>query len=236
LEKIEHNLFSPTELQILLDGNMEIQRIRKKTLDVYQALMEKVSIGALLYAPAMRNLAVSRHELDDLLMDEEETADEYRREVWAQTARQNAGHSQYELRSKDKLMQKWQIHDGPLLSTLQSYVKSAIRSTPQENLNKWLDKHKVKAYFEKYVKPFMDEDASLITISEDHALSVLFGMFGERVHEKQTRHERAAERNAERQAKSTNAKLRKQHRIVKHQIMTAKGKSKRLKSIPPDEL
>lgn len=189
IDKIEKNLVSPTELQILLDGNMEMQRIRKKTLDIYVAMMEKASIGALLYAPGMRNLSLTRHELDDLLMDEEETLDEYRREVFLQDE-QNRPKINYQLRSVEALKKKWDIHDGPLVSMLQYHVKQAIRNTASEQVSRWKDGTVVKNYFDRYIKPEL-ETAELITVSESHALSVLTQMFSEAVSTKTERLENA---------------------------------------------
>lgn len=235
LEKIEKNLFSPTELQILLDGNMEVQRIRKKTLDVYEALMEKVSIGALLYAPAMRNLAMARHELDDLLLEEDETANEYRREIFAQDQKRQAVKVSYQLRSRENTMMQWQIHDSMLISMLQYHVKQAIRNTPRELVGQWLEEEKVHRFFERYVKKDM-QDASLVTTSEEHAQQVLAGMFKERVHELQGRQQERQRKLSKKQAKTTSIEQRKHQKLVAHQINLAKGKAKRLKTANKEEI
>ena len=42
MNKLDSNLFSPTELQIILSGDMEVQRVKRKTLDAYEALMVSV--------------------------------------------------------------------------------------------------------------------------------------------------------------------------------------------------
>lgn len=234
LEKIEKNLFSPTELQILLDGNMELQRIRKKTLDVYEAMMEKVSIGALLYAPAMRNLAVARHELDELLMEEEETAQEYRREIFAQDE-QRRSHAHYQLRSMDRLKLQWQIHDNMLLSMLQHHVKSALRNTAPELVTRWRDPTIVGHYFERYVKPDM-QNADLVGTSEEHALSVLKGMFEEAIQARLARQNQAQHKASRQQARSRATQKRQEDKLIAHLIHVAKGPHKRLKQANVDEL
>lgn len=234
LEKIEKNLFSPTELQILLDGNMELQRIRKKTLDVYEALMEKVSIGALLYAPAMRNLAVARHELDELLQEEEETAHEYRREIFAQDE-QRRTKTNYQLRSLDQLKRRWQIHDNLLLSMLQHHVKSALRNTAPELVSRWQDPVVVKNFFERYVKPDM-QNAELVGTSEDHALSVLTGMFGEAVNARLERQTQARHKASRHQAQRAAKAERARDKLVAHLLHVAKGPHKSWKHVQPDEL
>lgn len=234
LEKIEKNLFSPTELQILLDGNMELQRIRKKTLDVYEAMMEKVSIGALLYAPAMRNLAVARHELDELLMEEEETAQEYRREIFAQDEKRHTT-AHYQLRSMDHLKVQWQIQDSMLLSMLQHHVKSALRNTAPEFVTRWRDPDIVAHYFERYVKPDM-HNAELVGTSEDHALSVLKGMFEEAIQARLTRQTLAQHKVSRRQARSRATQQRQEDKLIAHMIHVAKGKNRRLKQANVEEL
>jgi hypothetical protein len=195
--KIESNLFSPTELQILLDGNMEMQRIQKKTLDIYNALMEKVSIGMLLYAPAMRNLAKSRHELDDLLMDEEETADEYRHEaIMAQRGQTDV---KYELRSIARLRERFKTHDGVLIQMLDHHVKRILfKKSDKDTISQWKDPKRVESYFDRNIAPEM-QTAELITTSKDHALNVFTTMLNERLGNKAEQLESVRRRQVEKE-------------------------------------
>lgn len=197
--------------------------------------MEKVSIGALLYAPAMRNLAMARHELDDLLLEEDETANEYRREIFAQDQKRQAVKVSYQLRSRENTMMQWQIHDSMLISMLQYHVKQAIRNTPRELVGQWLEEEKVHRFFERYVKKDM-QDASLVTTSEEHAQQVLAGMFKERVHELQGRQQERQRKLSKKQAKTTSIEQRKHQKLVAHQINLAKGKAKRLKTANKEEI
>lgn len=234
LEKLEKNLFSPTELQILLDGNMELQRIRKKTLDVYEALMEKVSIGALLYAPAMRNLAVARHELDELLMEEEETAQEYRREIMAKDEKRRPTMT-YQLRSLDKLKNRWRIVDNFLFSMLQYHVKTAMRNTPKHDVARWQDPSVVAQYFERQVKPDM-QTAELLGTSEEYALSVLTNMFAEVVKERLTQHQQKQHKLSQLQRQVEESQALQHDKLLEHLITVAKGKNKRWSQVDREQV
>jgi hypothetical protein len=180
VDKIEKNLFSPLELQVLLDDNMEAQRIKKKTLDVYMALMEKSSIGALLYAPAMKNLEASKHELDELLLEEEETENEYRQEVFNRDKKRQSKIN-YQLRSQNRnLMEQWNIDDARIFKFLEYHVSNKFRRTPPDERYRLKEDEVLKNYFERYVKPDMN-DAELITVSPQLAFDIMRDMFLERV-------------------------------------------------------
>lgn len=167
VDKLESNLFSPTELQILLDGNMEMQRIQKKTLDVYNALLEKVNIGLLLYAPAMRNISASKRDLEELLMDEDETADEYRRE----TTEEEKPNSKYQLRSTDAAMAKYNITESALMSFLVYHVRQFTKSTSY-TLEDLRNPEFVRKYFYSNVADKMNSSPELLSVSVDYSFEV----------------------------------------------------------------
>lgn len=81
LMKLEKDLFSPLEIRILLGDDLNLQRLRKVSLEAFDAMMQQVSIGQLLYVPAMQNYIKSKQILSRLLDDEEETAIEYKQNV-----------------------------------------------------------------------------------------------------------------------------------------------------------
>ena len=235
--KITGNLFSPVELQVLLDGNMETQRLKKKTLDVYSALLERVNIGALLYEPAMRNLKQSRHELDDILLEEDETEREYKEEIFAQDQSRKS-RVNYNLRSQKRdLMEKWQVEDGLIFSLLQYHVTRQIRKTSWKDITKWKDPHQLNRFFHSTIKPEM-RDASLITVSESLAREIMDEMFAERVKEIEAR---SAEREGKRQAKDERKLTLSRKRIqtsrlgvlreVKKAIMEARKEGSRMISL-----
>ena len=179
LSKVEHNLFSPVELQVLLDDNMEIQRVKKKTLDVYLALLEKVSIGSLLYQPAMRNLQVARTELEELLLEEEETENEYKQEILNRDKQQKAKVA-YALRSqKRQLMDKWQFDDGPIFSLVSYHVNRAIHRTAIHDIGKWKNEEERMKFFHANIKPDLN-DAEYITIAPQTVINLMNEMFKEK--------------------------------------------------------
>lgn len=196
VSKITGNLFSPVELQVLLDGNMEVQRLRKRTLDVYEALLERVNIGSLLYAPAMKNLKHARDDLQEILLEEEETEREYKEDIFSRD-RQRQSRSSYNLRSQKKdLLQQWQVDDGQIFQLLQYHVKHAMRRTTWDNVEKWEDPARLERFFTTHVKPDM-RDANFITVSETVAQRIMTEMFAERVKDvKARREERDSKRNA----------------------------------------
>jgi hypothetical protein len=182
LEKIERNLFSPVELQVLLDDNMDAQRIKKKTLDVYMALMEKASIGSLLYAPAMRNLEAAKHDLDELLVEEEETENEYRQEVFNRDRQNRLKQANYQLRSQaQNLKNQWNIQDSHIIKLLDFHVARKFRKT-----NSLADKLALKdeavlrSFFDHNIRPALN-DANVITVSPELAFTITRDMVNERV-------------------------------------------------------
>jgi len=180
VDKVEKNLFSPLELQVLLDDNMEAQRIKKKTLDVYMALMEKASFGSLLYAPAMRNLEAAKHHLDELLLEEEETENEYRQEIFNRD-KQRQSRIAYQLRSQNRnLMEQWNVDDARIFKFLEYHVSAKFRRTLQGDRERLKDDRVLQSFFDKTVKPDMN-DAHLITVSPELAFNIMKSMFLERV-------------------------------------------------------
>jgi len=197
VEKIDKNLFSPVELQVLLSDNMEIQRIKKKTLDVYEALMEKVSIGSLLYAPAMRNLQMARSELDELLIEEDEVEQEYKQEIFNRDTKREQ-QSAYALRSQNrKLMDRFQFDDGPMFSMVQYHVTHAMRKTALDQVDKWKSPERRESFFNTVIRPDL-ADAQFLTVSHDTVRKLMNDMFAEKVSDM----EKVLEtRNKKRQAK-----------------------------------
>ncbi len=180
LEKLEKNLFSPVELQVLLDDNMEIQRVKKKTLDVYMAMMEKVSIGELLYAPAMRNLQQARTDLDELLMEEEETEMEYKQDIFAKDHSKKAK-LEYNLRSqKRQLMDQFQVDDSPLFSLIARHVRVAMKNTPLDRVPEWKTAAKRERFFKASLEPAL-QDADFITLSPDTVKNLMNQILDEAV-------------------------------------------------------
>jgi hypothetical protein len=161
---------------------MDAQRIKKKTLDVYMALMEKSSIGSLLYAPAMRNLEAAKHDLDELLIEEEETENEYRQEVFNRDRQNRLKQANYQLRSQaQNLKNQWNIQDSHIIKLLDFHVSRKFRKT-----NSLADKLALKdeavlrSFFDHNIRPALN-DANVITVSPELAFNITRDMVNERV-------------------------------------------------------
>ena len=197
IPKLTTNLFSPVELQIILNGNMEIQRLKRRTLDVYNAMLEQTSVGAFLYEPAMRNLAQSRKDLQELLLEEDETEREYRDEIFGEDQKREHRIT-YNLRSKYKDEQiRWEVSEGRIFPLLQEHVKRALKHTTWKYVEQWLEPDRLKRYFDRQVVPDL-ESAEFITFSRVLALQIMTEMFEERVKDIVSR--RDAQKNRKLQA------------------------------------
>jgi hypothetical protein len=181
--KLERDLFSPLELRLLLDGNMEVQRLKKRTLDAYEALLEQSSIGALLYAPAMANLEASRRQLNELLLEEEETMMEYKQDIFSQDAERQE-QIKYNLRSLRKdLINKYQVENGRMFNMVQGYVSQALRKTvPKKDLVKWREPDRRQRLFDRTIRVAL-RDARFIDLDPAAAEQLMNDMLDEAVKE-----------------------------------------------------
>lgn len=130
-DKVSNDLFSPLELQIWLKGDLVAQRLKKQTLDVYNTLIEKVSSGALLFAPAMRNLSVARTNLADLMEEERETELEFRQEILDRDRENQARrkHGYHLRRQRQAEAAGFDFDDTPLYEFVRREVQSEYRKT-----------------------------------------------------------------------------------------------------------
>jgi len=144
LDKLQKNIFSPRELEVLLAGRMDLQKLKKKTLDGYLHMLKNINIGGILYEPAMKNLELAEEAYLDLLAEETSTIKDYQRFIMQRDKRRTKEH-RYNTRAalRDRLRQ-YRLQSTRVLPVVQNYVMRAIRATSPEDYHLWLDQDGLK--------------------------------------------------------------------------------------------
>ncbi len=227
VEKIESHLFSPVELQVLLNGNMEIQRLRRRSLDVFHALLERVSIGKLLYEPAMANLFKSQAKLQEMLTEEEETERQYKESVFLEDIGRHERQISYNLRSsKQSVNNQYEVGEGLIYATIGRMVRASMKTSRQAKLDEWKTEAKRKRFYMYNVLPLRN-DANFITVRPELLRQITDSMIDERY---RTMTERLGRRNREREEKerqgSERKRKRKEKAEAKRKLKANKAKAK----------
>lgn len=139
LERLQKNIFSPRELDVLLNGRMDLQKLKKRTLDGYLHMLKNINIGAILYEPAMRNLELAEEAFLELLAEESSTIKDYQRFIMQRDKNRVKEH-RYNTRAalRDRLRQ-YRLQSTRILPVVQNYVHRAIRATPPEDYELWME-------------------------------------------------------------------------------------------------
>lgn len=183
----------------------------------------------------MRNLEVQRSELDDQLMEEEETENEYKEEVWLQDKKRSAPKA-YNLRVRKELQQRWVAQDSHLLSTIIYEVHRTIRPKRGENVDLWANEDVRNRFFDGNIRWYLQNDPELMHISERAARTLTWEVIDARVADVRERNMSAEQtRVAKEEAKAEKAE-RGATKAIQATIRTLAGKGKRIRESGREEL
>lgn len=182
-DKLSHDVFSPLELQIWLKGDLATQRLKKQTLDVYNTLIEKVSSGALLLAPAMQNLSVARTNLAELMEEERETELEFRQEILDRDRENQARrkHGYHLRRQRQVEAAGFDFDDTPLYEFVRREVQSEYRKNVlKTQRSDWSNATFRDNFFRYHIQPGL-LNAQFVNIPEAQVKKLVFALLDEKM-------------------------------------------------------
>jgi hypothetical protein len=168
IEKLKSNVFSPTELRLILDGNMESQKLRKRTMDAYSAMIARSNVGYKLFKGGMLNYQKAQTELTNKYIEEEQTVSEYKQNVFTvDTSRREL--IQYNLRNLRKdLMEKYDISEVRVISMVRSFVLGAIRRTKKSDMSKkWKEESTARDNLFRKISTAVSNDARFVDVPDE---------------------------------------------------------------------
>ena len=244
LDKIQNNVFSPVELQVILDGDMESRKLRKRLLDAYDAMIEKISITATLYAPGMRNMLQFKQDMSNLELEEEETILEYKQNIF--TIDQRDIQIIHNTRGmKQVLMEKYAVDEGRIFPLIEGLIALALRRTAKKDMYSWrstisgsgktLMPETRKRLLGKIVTIVL-ADARFADVSEGSVKQIMNDILDDRVEKTIAEHETKiglknrviAQRQQKREHKMKIAIQKKEAKLSKRKLKLDKDKQKHL--------
>jgi hypothetical protein len=161
--KVNDDTFGPSDLTILLRENTKTQSIRKKSLDVFSALMERVSYARDVFKPAHKNMEKAKADFQQQLEEEAMTENDYKESLAEMIKPQNKTFRMTLRKRKRMKMLDIGNNNTRIVPFVDSYVDAGVKKHP---LKAWWDdeKHmtllirniKQEALSEKHGATFID--------------------------------------------------------------------------------